>query len=132
MTEKLTCPECGCVCKKCLISVRCIETNYHVTTSTINDGDIKTSIHEIYENMPLLMGEWGSVDIEGVSGKEEIFLFLTLKKFLGYRAISRIQQQYSQGKYPNTFSRRDLKVFTPSTAIKHNNQCLKIHAWWFL
>ncbi|GFW98515.1 uncharacterized protein TNCV_3791461 [Trichonephila clavipes] len=22
MTEKLTCPECGCVCKKCLISVR--------------------------------------------------------------------------------------------------------------
>ncbi|GFV67424.1 acetyl-CoA carboxylase 1 [Trichonephila clavipes] len=31
----------------------------------------------------------------------------------------RIQQQYSQGKYP--------KVFTPSTAIKHNHQCLKIH-----
>ncbi|GFV38748.1 hypothetical protein TNCV_3624931 [Trichonephila clavipes] len=31
----------------------------------------------------------------------------------------RSQQQYSQGKYP--------KVFTPSTAIKHNHQCLKIH-----
>ncbi|GFV26145.1 hypothetical protein TNCV_4887761 [Trichonephila clavipes] len=29
-----------------------------------------------------------------------------------------IQWQYSQGKY--------LKVFTPSTAIKHNNQCLII------
>ncbi|GFX96663.1 hypothetical protein TNCV_244501 [Trichonephila clavipes] len=31
-----------------------------------------------------------------------------------------IYRQYSQGKYP--------KVFTPSTAIKHNKQCSKVHA----
>ncbi|GFU06260.1 hypothetical protein TNCV_4765581 [Trichonephila clavipes] len=30
-----------------------------------------------------------------------------------------MQQQYSQRKY--------LKLFTPSTAIKHSHQCLKIH-----
>ncbi|GFT37086.1 hypothetical protein TNCV_3135391 [Trichonephila clavipes] len=44
---------------------------------------------------------------------------LDIKRSYRTSSSSEIQQQYSPGKYP--------KVFTPSTAIKHNHQCLKIH-----